>query len=104
MPGGIPPIPPMPPPGGPGGMLILDAAMISSIFSSSVDASVADFMAIFGALNIFYAMYGLIQSDGVKMLISTATHLFLMYSTAIIDAKSEELRRSDRDRARKRWS
>ena len=49
MPPGIPPIPPMPPgiptmppPGGP---LIFDAAMISSIFSSRVDASVADFMA-----------------------------------------------------------
>ena len=64
----------------------------------------SSFMAIFGALNIFYAMYGLIRRDWVKMLISTATYLFLMYSAAIIDAKSEALKRSDRDRARERWS
>ena len=61
-------------------------------------------LAIIGAINIFYAMYGLIQVDVVKMMISTATYLILMYAAAIIDAKSEELKRSDRDRARERWS
>jgi hypothetical protein len=42
MPGGIPPIPPMPPmspPGRPEGILILDAAMMSSILSSSAHES-----------------------------------------------------------------
>jgi len=45
---GIPGMPPgiPPPPGGPpAGGLILEEAMTSSIFSSIVDASVADFMA-----------------------------------------------------------
>ncbi len=55
-------------------------------------------MAIFGAINIFYAMYGLIQMDFVRTLISTVTYLFLMYSAAIIDAKAEKLRRFDRGR------
>ena len=57
-------------------------------------------MAIFGAINIFYAMYGLIQLDFVRTVISTITYLFLMYSAAVIDKKAEELRRSDRARAR----
>ncbi len=64
----------------------------------------SSFMAIFGALNIFYAMYGLIHLDFVRTLISTITYLFLMYSAAIIDAKAEELRRFDRDSARERGS
>jgi uncharacterized membrane protein YuzA (DUF378 family) len=52
-------------------------------------------LAIFGAVNIFYAMYGLIQMDMIRTLVSTATYLVLMYSSAVIDAKAEELRRSD---------
>lgn len=52
-------------------------------------------LAIFGAVNIFYAMYGLVQMDFVRTLVSTATYLVLIYSSAIIDAKAEELRRSN---------
>ena len=50
-------------------------------------------LAIVGALNIFYGMYGLIQMDWVKMLISTVTYLILMYSSAILDSKSGEMAR-----------
>jgi phosphatidylserine synthase len=50
-------------------------------------------LAVIGALNIFYAMYGLIQVDLVKMLISTTTYLTLMYSAAILDSKSGEIAR-----------
>ena len=59
----------------------------------------SSFMAIFGAINIFYAMYGLIQMDFVRTVISTITYLFLMYSAAVIDTKAEELRQADRARA-----
>lgn len=51
-------------------------------------------MAIFGAVNIFYAMYGLIQMDWVRTLVSTVTYLVLIYSSAVIDGKAEELRRA----------
>jgi hypothetical protein len=57
-------------------------------------------MAIIGAINIFYAMYGFIHMDFVRTGISTITYLCLMYSAAVIDKKAEELRQSDRDRAR----
>jgi hypothetical protein len=60
----------------------------------------SSFTAIFGAINIFYALYGLIQMDFGRTVISTFTYLFLMYSAAVIDKKTEELRQSDRDRAR----
>ena len=50
-------------------------------------------LAIFGALNIFYAMYGLIQMDWGRMLISTATYIALMYAAAILDSKSGEMAR-----------
>ena len=50
-------------------------------------------LAIIGAINIFYAMYGLIQVDIVKMMISTVTYLILMYSSAILDSKSGEMAR-----------
>ncbi len=55
-------------------------------------------MAIFGAVNIFYAMYGLVQMDLTRTLVSTATYLVLMYSSAVIDAKAEKLRRSEHAR------
>jgi len=42
-------------------------------------------MAIFGAVNIFYAMYDLMQRNWVNMLIPMVTYLILMYSSAIID-------------------
>jgi uncharacterized membrane protein YuzA (DUF378 family) len=57
-------------------------------------------LAIFGALNIFYAIYGLVQMDFVRTLVSTATYLVLIYSSAIVDGKAEELRRADRMRER----
>jgi len=47
-------------------------------------------MALFGAVNIFYAMYGIIQRNWVNMLIPTVTYLFLMYSSAIIYRTSRE--------------
>jgi len=50
-------------------------------------------LAIFGALNIFYALYGLIQMDWGRMLISTATFFALMYAAAILDSKSGEMAR-----------
>ena len=52
-------------------------------------------MAIFGAVNIFYAMYGLVQMDMIRTVVSTVTYLVLMYSSAVIDGKAEELRRAD---------
>jgi len=42
-------------------------------------------MAMFGAVNIFYAMYGLMQRNWVNTLIPLVTYLILMYSSAIID-------------------
>jgi hypothetical protein len=59
----------------------MDLSRLSSILS------------IIGAVNIFYAMYGLIQVDFAKMLISTVTYLTLMYSSAILDSKSGEMAR-----------
>jgi len=47
-------------------------------------------MAMFGAVNIFYAMYGLMQRNWVNMLIPMATYFILMYSSAIIDGMSRE--------------
>ena len=52
-------------------------------------------MAIVGAVNIFYAMYGLVQMDMIRTVVSTVTYLVLMYSSAVIDGKAEELRRAD---------
>ena len=56
-------------------------------------------MAIFGAVNIFYAMYGLVQMDFGRTVVSTVTYLVLIYSSAVVDGKAEELRRADRMRA-----
>ena len=58
----------------------------------------SSFLAVIGAVNIFYAMYGLIQLDFGRTLISTVTYLVLIYSSAVIDSKAEELRRADRAR------
>ena len=46
----------------------------------------------FGALNIFYALYSLTHRVWVYTFILTVTYLVLMYSAAIVDAKAEELR------------
>jgi len=48
-----------------------------------------------GAVNIFYAMYGLTQTDWVNTLIPTVTYLIIVYSAAIVDGKAEELRRKE---------
>ena len=53
----------------------------------------SSFLAIIGALNIFYAMYGLIQMDWMRMFISVVTYLTLMYAAAILDSKSGEMAR-----------
>ena len=50
-------------------------------------------LAIIGALNIFYAMYGLIQMDWMRTFISVVTYLTLMYAAAILDSKSGEIAR-----------
>ncbi len=56
----------------------------------------SSFLAMFGAVNIFYAMYGIIQRNWVNTLIPLVTYLILMYSAAaIIDAKADQLRRSN---------
>ena len=49
----------------------------------------------FGAVNIFYAIYGITQRNWVNTLIPIVTYLILMYSAAIIDAKAVQLRRSN---------
>ena len=51
-------------------------------------------LAIVGALNIFYAMYGFIQMDWMRTLISTVTYLALMYASAFLDRKSGEMARN----------
>ena len=50
-------------------------------------------MAIFGAVNIFYAIYSLTQGDVVGTIVPTFTFLILMYSAAILDEKAEEASR-----------
>lgn len=47
-------------------------------------------MTMFGAVNIFYAIYGLIQRNWVNTLIPMVTYFILMYSSAIIDVISRE--------------
>jgi hypothetical protein len=41
-------------------------------------------LAMFGAVNIFYAMYGIIQKNWFNTLIPLVTYLILMYSAAIL--------------------
>ncbi len=55
----------------------------------------SSFMAIFGAVNIFYAIYGLTQHDWVNTLLPLVTYLVLMYSAAIVDDKSQKERLSN---------
>ena len=45
-----------------------------------------------GAVNIFYAMYGLTQRDWVNTLIPLVTYFILMYSAAILDSEAEDQR------------
>ena len=45
-------------------------------------------LAMFGAVNIFYAIYGITQRNWVNTLIPLVTYLILMYSAAILDAKA----------------
>jgi len=44
-------------------------------------------LAIIGAVNIFYAMYGLMQENWVNALIPLATYLILLYSAAIVETE-----------------
>ncbi|MCK4794883.1 MAG: hypothetical protein KAV87_64735 [Desulfobacteraceae bacterium] len=44
-------------------------------------------LAIIGAVNIFYAMYGLMQGNWVNALVPLATYLILIYSAAIVETK-----------------
>ena len=55
----------------------------------------SSFLAVIGAINIFYAMYGLTQRDWVNILIPTVTFLMLIYSAAILDVSAMEKERSD---------
>ena len=47
-------------------------------------------ISIFAAINIFYAIYGIIQKDLINTLIPILTSLILIYSAAILDEKSSE--------------
>ena len=47
-------------------------------------------MAMIGAVNIAYALFGLMQRNWVNTLIPMVTYLFLMYSSAILDNESME--------------
>ena len=47
-------------------------------------------ISIFAAINIFYAIYGIIQKDLINTLIPILTFLILIYSAAILDEKSSE--------------
>ena len=49
-------------------------------------------LAMIGAVNIFYAMYGLTQRDWVNTLIPIVTYFILIYSAAILDSESENQR------------
>ena len=49
-------------------------------------------LAMIGAVNIFYAMYGLIQRDWVNTLIPIVTYFILIYSAAILDSEAEDQR------------
>ena len=53
-------------------------------------------LAIIGAVNIFYAMYGLMQRNWVNVLVPLATYLILIYSAAIVETEvgSQRLERS----------
>jgi len=53
----------------------------------------SSFLAIVAALNIFYAMYGFIQMDWTRTLMSTFTYLALIYASAFLDRKSGEMAR-----------
>jgi len=46
-------------------------------------------LAMIGAVNIFYAMYGLIQRDWINTLIPIATYFILIYTAAILDREAE---------------
>ena len=50
-------------------------------------------ISIFAAINIFYAIYGIIQKDIINALIPILTFLILIYSAAILDEKGLESHR-----------
>jgi len=47
-------------------------------------------ISIFAAINIFYAIYGIIQKDLINTLIPILTFLILIYSAAILDERDSE--------------
>jgi hypothetical protein len=47
-------------------------------------------ISIFAAINIFYAIYGIIQKDIINALIPILTFLILIYSAAILDERGSE--------------
>jgi hypothetical protein len=47
-------------------------------------------ISIFAAINIFYAIYGIIQKDLINTLIPILTFLILIYSAAILDERGSE--------------
>lgn len=50
-------------------------------------------ISIFAAINIFYAIYGIIQKDLINTLIPVLTFLILIYSAAILDERGSESQR-----------
>ena len=56
----------------------MDLSLLSSI------------LAMLSTVNIFYAMYGLMQRNWVNILVPLVTFFILMYSSAIIDVMSRE--------------
>ena len=56
----------------------MDLSLLSSI------------LAMFGTVNIFYAMYGIMQRNWVNVLVPLVTFFILMYSSARIDVMSRE--------------
>ena len=55
----------------------------------------SSFLAVIGAVNIFYAMYGLTQRDWVNILIPTVNYLVLIYYAAKLDVNTMEKDRLD---------
>ena len=58
-------------------------------------SNIASILYMIGAVNIFYAMYGLTEVNWVNTLIPTVTYLILIYAGAQVDGKAEELRRKE---------
>jgi hypothetical protein len=51
---------------------------------------ISSIISIFAAINIFYAIYGIIQKDLINTLIPILTFLILIYLAAILDEMGSE--------------